>query len=189
MKKPGLLKLAEAGPVLSTRAKGREAADRVQDAVKDGGLVVSFVGVEIATPSFLDEVVMRIAALLRRNESLVVVIAGLSDEVRESLELVVDNRQLRLALLESDQITLLGGTSQLQETLEAAQNLGSFRAPDLAKELKVKLPSLHQRLSALLEAGAVTRKPDTTVKRGRRHAYKATTPDEVDPKKLEAVST
>ncbi len=187
MKKPGLIKLAEIGPVLSTRASGRDAADRVQNSVRNGGLVLSFVGVEIATPSFLDEVVMRVATLLHRNESLVVVITGLSDEVRESLALVVEKRQLRLAVLEDDQIKLLGGTRQLQETLEAAQRLGSFNAPDLADELKLKLPNLHQRLSALLEAGAVTREPDTSAKHGRRHTYKATKPDEVDPEKLEAV--
>jgi predicted transcriptional regulator len=39
----------------------------------------------------------------------------------------------------------------------------------------------------LLEAGAVTRQPDTTAKRGRRNLYEAATPDEVDPEKLEAV--
>lgn len=173
MKKLGIYKFAEFGAVLSTRERGREAADKAEAAIHDGGLILSFAGVEIATPSFLDELFTRIAGLLRQNETLFVVVVGLADEVRESLDLVFEKRQLRMAVLGDKQIELLGGTEQLEETFKAAQKLGSFTAPDLADELKIKLPSLHQRLAALLEAGALTRAPDKTAKHGRRHVYNA----------------
>ena len=55
MKQLGLIRLAEYGPVLSTRDLGREASNRIQEAVGKSGLVIGFEGVEIATPSFLDE--------------------------------------------------------------------------------------------------------------------------------------
>lgn len=184
VKKPRLIGLAEQGPVLSTRASGREAADHVQDAADKGPAVISFAGVEIATPSFLDELVMRAAQLLHGSDALVLVIAELNSEVRESLELVVERRGLQLAVLDEGRIELLGGSRQLQETLVAAQKLGSFKAPELADELKLKLPNLHQRLAPLLESGALTREPDPTAVRGRRHAYRATSPREVDPVNL-----
>jgi hypothetical protein len=187
MKKLGILKLAELGSVLSTRERGRAAADKAESAIKDGGLVVSFTGVEIATPSFLDEVFTRVAGLLRQNESLVVVVTGLGSEMRETVDLVFEKRQMRMAMLQDEQIELLGGTEQLQETFKAAQRLGSFTAPDLAKELKIKLPSLHQRLSPLLEAGAVTREPDKSAKHGRRHIYKAPDPKEIKRRDVKAV--
>jgi len=184
MKKLGIVKMAEIGPVLSSRDGGRAAADKAEAAMKPGGLVVSFKGVEIATPSFLDEVFSRIAGLLRQNESLVIAVTGLDDEVRESLDLIFEKRQLRMAVLNNEQIELLGGTQQLQETLAAAQRLGSFTAPDLAEELKIKLPSLHQRLAALLEAGAITRAPDKSAKHGRRHVYGAPSPKDIEDRRL-----
>lgn len=174
-----LIKLIEFGSVLATRENGRSAADQIQDAAQGPGLVLSFAGVEIATPSFLDEVVARLAGLLHKNESLIVVITGLSDEVRHSLALVLADRHLSFAVLEDEQIKLLGGSRQLEETLVAAQELGSFKASELAEELKIKLPNLHQRLGALLEAGALVRQPDKSGGRGGPHDY--ATPD---PKKL-----
>jgi DNA-binding MarR family transcriptional regulator len=188
MKKLGIFKVAESGPVLSTRERGREAADQAEAAIQDGGLILSFTGVEIATPSFLDELFTRIVGLLRKNESLIVAITGLAEEVRESLDLVFEKRQLKMAALKDQQIELLGGTEQLQETFQAAQNLGSFTAPDLAKELEIKLPSLHQRLSALLEAGAVTRTPDKSAKHGRRHVYTAPTSKDLKNRRLRVLA-
>jgi hypothetical protein len=179
MKKPTLVNIAQFGSVLATRATGREAADRIQDAADSGDVVVSFHGVEIATPSFLDEVVLRVAQVLRGRQR-ILVLAGLDDEVRESLELVLANRDLRLAYLDDDHVKLLGGSKQLDETLRAAQELGSFKAPELAEQLRIKLPNLHQRLSALLESGALTR--DAGAKRG--HDYLAASPEDIDPKKL-----
>jgi hypothetical protein len=185
MKKLQLLNLAEFGAVLSSRATGREAADRVQDVSSHGGLVVNFQDVEIATPSFLDEVVMRSSQLLR-GKDLILVITGLDSEVRESLEMVLEYRDMQLAYLDNKQIKLLGGSKQLNETLSAAQKLGSFKAPELADQLKLKLPNLHQRLSSLLETGALTRESDAGATKGPGHDYFTPTPEDVNPDKLVA---
>ena len=83
--------------------------------------------------------------------------------------------QTLLANLEDDQIKLLGGSRQLKETLREAQRMGEFSAPELAERLQIKLPALHQRLQALLEAGAVGRTRETAGARGR-HAYRAPKP-------------
>ena len=163
--------MGEDGPVLSTRERGREAADQVQEAFDRGSIVINFKSVEVATPSFLDEIVRRLSGLLRGNEERVVVIAQANEDVADSLELVLDKHKMALATVKDDQLELLGGSAQLKTTLKAAQQMGSFSAADLAKELEVKLPNLHQRLKGLMEAGAVAREPDESATRGKRHRY------------------
>jgi hypothetical protein len=155
-----LFNLVEYGTVLSTRERGREAADRLQEALVGGNAVVlNFAGVEVASPSFLDEVLTRLRGLLSGTGSAVVVVAGLNEDVSESLEFVLDRRKMALAALDHGKLSLLGGSSQLQETLAEAGRLGSFKAPELAESLKIKLPNLHQRLKSLAEGGAIGKVP------------------------------
>ncbi len=165
------LNLGEAGRVLSTRERGRQAADLVQDAFDAGSVVINFSAVEVATPSYLDEIVRRLGGLLHGNSDRLVVIAATNEDVSESLELVLEKHRMALAKLQKDQIELLGGSAQLKKTLKAAQQLGSFSAAELAKELELKLPNLHHRLRDLMEAGALARKPDETAERGKRDRY------------------
>lgn len=184
---PEVLDLAEFGSVLSTRERGREAADKLQDRLSSPGVVLDFAGVTIATPSFLDELVVRLGGLLRGNETKIAIVTGVNEDIADSLLLVLDKRGLRLAALTDDHIDLLGGSRQLQETLDAAQRARTFQASDLADELKIKLPNLHQRLKALMEAGAVTREPGEATTRGRRYDY--STPDpatirQIEPEKI-----
>jgi hypothetical protein len=179
MKKLQLLKLGDGEAVLSTRERGHEAADRVQLALDRGSLVLSFDGVEIATPSYLDEIVRRLSGLLRGNQDHLVVVAGTNEEVAESLELVLEKHRMALARVQDQQLELLGGSAQLKKTLAVAQKLGgSFSAADLAKELELKVPNLHQRLKDLMEFGAVAREDDEDAVRGRKHLYD--TPDAAD---------
>ena len=168
-----LLNMGGDDAVLSTRERGRVAADQVQEAFDRGSIVINFKSVEVATPSFLDEIVRRLGGLLRGNEDRVVVITEANEDVADSLELVLDKHKMALATVRDDQLELLGGSAQLKTTLAAAQQMGSFSAADLAKELEVKLPSLHQRLKGLMEAGAVAREPDESATRGKKHRYGA----------------
>ncbi len=168
-----MLKLAEGGTVLSTREAGRLAADRVQDALDKGSLTLNFSGVEIATPSFLDEIVTRLAGLLRGNKDRFVVVVTTSEDVSESLELVLEKHRMALAKIEDDKLELMGGSAQLKKTLDAAARLGHFSALELAAELELKLPNLHHRLKDLLEAGALAREPDGSAERGKRDRYEA----------------
>jgi hypothetical protein len=155
----------------------------VQKALDAGSIVISFAGVEIATPSYLDEIVRRLGGLLRGNKERVVVITGASEEVSESLELVLEKHRMALASVQDQQLTLLGGSAQLKKTLDAAQKLGSFTAADLAKELELKLPNLHQRLKDLMESGALARQPDESAVHGKRDLYDA--PDASELKVLQ----
>lgn len=173
--KPFVLNLAkDYGPVLASRPDGRRAADVVEEALRSGpGVVLNFRGVEIVTPSYLDEIFMRAAGVLRSGGSGLLVASNFGDEVRETVELVLEHRKMMLASIDKEHVALLGGSRQLQETLKAAHTLKEFTSADLAKELKVKLPNLHQRLKALEQSGALSKRRDETAERGTRFIYSA----------------
>ena len=179
MKNITILRLDDAAAVLSTRERGRDAADRLQDALQAGSVVVSFAGVEVATPSFLDEVLTRLHTVLQTNEQAIAIVTGMNEDVRESVELVLRHRGMTLGVLEEGHIQILGGKKHLQQTMAEAEKLGTFKATELAEALKLKLPNLHQRLKALHEAGAIGRETDETAKRGRRHDYQVLDPSEL----------
>lgn len=181
--KPIIIDLSETGPVLSTRERGRELADQVEEGLRSkAGVILNFRGVQIATPSFLNEILTRAAGVLRAPESGLLVATGLTDEVGETLELVLHHRKLMLATLEDKHTELLGGPRHLDETLKAAHKLKEFTAADLAKELQLKLPNLHQRLKALEQAGAIAKSVDDTATRGKRYVWNAPSNDLAKPR-------
>jgi hypothetical protein len=97
---PFVIKLGARGPVLSTRERGRALADELEGALREGtGVVLSFEGVEIVTPSYLDEVLTRAAGILRMPGAGLFVAVGLDEEVRDTLEMVLEHRKLMLAAL------------------------------------------------------------------------------------------
>lgn len=161
--------------VLATRDLGRRVGRDVQDELAGAEiLLLTFTGVEVASPPFLDEILRAVHSVLRGGDTkLMVITLDMNEDVRESLELVLERHKLMLATLSGSQIKLLGGTRQLAETLREAQKLGEFTAPELAERLRLKLPNLHQRLKALTEAGVLMREADDTAERGRRHRYRA----------------
>lgn len=159
---PVVFDLGGRGKVLATRQLGREvgraAADRLVGAQ---ALVLAFWGVEVASPPFLDELLRALRAELRGGGSdRLLVAVSVNEDVRESLQMVLDRQGGALATLAGDRLELLGGSRQLAETLREAQKLGYFTASELAERLKIKLPNLHARLKALAEAGAIAREQD-----------------------------
>jgi len=168
-----LINLIDYGQVLSTRERGHQAADELQRALEDSSVVLNFAGVEVASASFLDEVLSRLRGLLVGAEAKMVVVTETNEDVSETLELVLQRRKMALASLERGQVKLLGGSKQLNATLEAASELQSFKAPELAERLKLKLPNLHQRLKALTDAGALAREADPSATSGVRYDYEA----------------
>jgi hypothetical protein len=157
--KPDVVRLSTYGRVLGTRKLGRELADLIRSraAADDGAIVVDFKGVEVASSPVLDEVALCLRAVIADYADRFVVVANLNDDVQETLELVLESRDMSLAALHDDTLELLGGRAHLEETLAEAQALGTFTAAQLAEQLKVKLPNLYHRLNELQAAGAVAR--------------------------------
>jgi hypothetical protein len=164
--------LARHGDVLATRSIGREVGRDVAERLCDSqGLLLNFHGVDVASPSFLFELIGAIRAALLAPSAHWLLVAGMNDDVRESAELVLERLKMMLGVLNHDQIDLLGGPQHLQDTINAAQQLRVFTAPDLAKELELKLPALHQRLNQLVEAGVLAREDDPRAVRGKRSKF------------------
>jgi DNA-binding MarR family transcriptional regulator len=173
--------LVKHGRVLATRAVGREVGRGVSTLLADsGGLLLSFYEVDVASPAFLSEVVTALRGVLISSEERWLLLTGMNEDVKESIELVLQREKMALGELDAGQIDLLGGSSQLHETLREAQKMGTFTAPDLAGRLKLKLPALHQRLNQLIEAGVLSREDDPTATRGKRGKYTAPTVSDVE---------
>jgi hypothetical protein len=173
--------LARHGRVLATRATGREVGRLAADQLADSaGLLLSFHDVDVASPPFLDEIVRTLRSVLLSADKRWLLVTGYNEDVGESLEMVLQRHKMALGSVDGDNLTLLGGSPQLIETLLEAQRAGGrFTAPDLADRLKMKLPALHQRLNALSDAGVVAREDDPTATRGKRSIYSVPSPDDI----------
>jgi anti-anti-sigma regulatory factor len=147
------------GKVLGTRVLGQEVAAQLRKRAGDGqqDLLVDFAGVQVASSPFLDELARTLRAWNVDHPDHFVVLMNLNEDVQDTLELVLERRDMALAEMTKGTLRLIGGKVHLQETLNAAQELETFTAAELAVQLELKLPNLHQRLVALQAAGAVVR--------------------------------
>lgn len=147
------------GRVLGTRALGVDiAADlRERTAAAGATVVVDFAGVEVASSPVLDEIACALRGTILDHPGRFVVLAHLNEDVRDTLDLVLERRDMTLTLLTDAELHVVGGRQHLDETLAQAVQLGTFTASELADRLELKLPNLHQRLAQLQAAGAVAR--------------------------------
>jgi anti-anti-sigma regulatory factor len=147
------------GKVLGTRTLGKEVAEQLRRRADDGAhdLIVDFSGTRVASSPFLDEVARTLRAWNADNPDRFVLLTGLNEDVADTLALVLERLGMTLAELQGRKLQLIGGREHLKQTLEKAQELKVFTAAQLADQLELKLPNLHQRLVALERAGVVVR--------------------------------
>jgi hypothetical protein len=183
--KPVHFALADHGRVLATRNAGRKVAAHLAELIEgQPSIVLNFHDVEAVTPPFLDELLRVVRAeLAAKREGRVIVVTNLDDDVRETLQLLLDRHRLSLAELRGGRVELLTSVPYLAETLQAAQDLGTeyFTAPQLAERLALKLPNANQRLGQLVQAGAIARERDPDAERGKRYRYSAPQADTLIP--------
>ncbi|MEJ7784764.1 MAG: hypothetical protein WKF96_08175 [Solirubrobacteraceae bacterium] len=175
-----VVRLRDRGTVLGTRSLGAEVADEIRASDPGvGALIIDFGEVRVASSPFLDEIVCAVRSTIADNPDRYVVSSGLNEDVLDTVQLVAERRGIALAVLQADTLHVIGGKRHLEETLAAAQELGSFTAPQLAERLELKLPNLHQRLLQLQNAGVITRTDDTSAERGRRLLFGTPDPGEL----------
>lgn len=157
--KPAVLALRKHGRVLGTRTLGIELAAELREAVTatDGPILVDFNAIQVASSPVLDEISCALRSALLDHPGRIVVLTNLNEDVTETLQLVLEHRDMSLTILDEKGLKLIGGRRHLDETLAGAQELGTFTAAQLAERLAVKLPNLHHRLNQLQAAGAVAR--------------------------------
>ncbi len=183
--KPVHFVLADHGRVLATRNVGRKVAAHLRELIESQpSIVLNFLDVEAVTPPFLDEILRVVRAEFAvERDGRVIVVTNLDDDVRETLQLLLDRHRLSLAELRGGRVELLTSVPYLAETLQAAQDLGTeyFTAPQLAQRLALKLPNTNQRLGQLVQAGAVARQRDPDAERGKRYRYSTPQADALIP--------
>jgi hypothetical protein len=179
---PSTYPLRNHGKVLATRPLGTEVAAALRAATTDAAaVIVDFAEIRVASSPFLDEVACVLRSMIADNPERFILLAHLNEDLMDTLELVLQRRDIVLTAVRDGKLGTVGGTRQLDETLAAAQELETFTAPELAERLELKLPNLHQRLAQLQAAGALTRSDDPSARRGRRLLFK--TP-EIDSRTL-----
>jgi hypothetical protein len=170
---------------LVTRSDGLAAALRVLELTeRPVAIELDFDQVEVVSPQFVEELLggLHQALSRHRDEGVFAVATNMTDVVRSWVELVIAHRRLPgLACYMDGRVDLISSVTHLAETLDVAQSFErAFRAPELAERLGQKLPNTNQRLAALVEAGAVSRRLDRDSKNGKRFVYRAVTPEYVD---------
>jgi hypothetical protein len=168
---------ANFGNVLATREQGRRVGELIDArALEPTSFLLNFDGVAVLTPPFLSQTLDAIYNALKRHrdEGSFAATINLDEDNLETLKMVIDAGDWPgLAYAEDDAVELLNATPQLAETLREAQRLGPFIAPQLAERMGLKLPAANQRLSQLVEAGAMARWRDASAARGKRYQYEA----------------
>jgi len=157
--KPDVVAFRVSGRVLGTRSLGARIAAELRERIvaSDAPVIVDFAEVEVASSPVLDEIACALRASIADQRGRLAVLTHLNEDVHDTLELVLERRDMALTALTGDALHLIGGRQHLEETLAEAQELGTFTAGELAERLGLKLPNLHQRLVQLQAAGAVVR--------------------------------
>jgi len=175
------ISLGQHASVLASRDTGRTIGAALADALRESSLLLDFTGVEVVTPPFLDEVLRAVHGSLSRQEpTRVLIVSGLNEDVRETLAIVLERAHMMLGSLDEDQLELLGGPEHLRTTLTEAASLGHpFDAPAIAERLKLKLPNVNARLTALVKAGVLVRERDPHAGRGIKYTYDVPSPEDI----------
>jgi hypothetical protein len=171
--------LAGEGRMLATREFGREVRHRVEElmATMEPGdtLIVECGQVFAMTVSFADECLGKLVAdrASADGEAGLLIVAA-SEDLAETLSIVMERRKLAIANVGNDgRISLLGTTAPwLSETMSAAAELETFRVGELAEKIGATAPATNNRLRVLLQAGAVMRERSVPDHGGREFIYK-----------------
>lgn len=171
------------GAFLATRALGktvlRDLEDRLAGVNDNDCLVIDFTGVEAMSISFVDEFLGRYYGTLTTIEQppTVVLLTGLNEDNRESITVCMQRHDLIVAYADANTVSLLGAPAVLDETYQAASELGTFTATHLAKRLEITAPNANNRLKRLAAARALVRNRGIAHRGGKEFTYTVPTWD------------
>jgi hypothetical protein len=169
------MKLSERGAVLATRRAGRDLAHDLQDRWQGAFAVdLDFEGVVAVTPPFLDELFKAIRSELDSHDGSVVYASNMNEDVHETAKMILGRDRSALVYLHEGEVALITEDEMLADTFTRAVSMQMpFTAPDLAEGLDLTLQNANSRLNTLRRFGAVARRKDPAVQRGRRFLYLA----------------
>jgi hypothetical protein len=159
MVEPVLFGVGQLGAFLATRSRGREGRERLDVELVDRAgvdLTIDFTSVSAMTFSFVDEFLGKfLSAFAPSMVDATVKLAGLNVENLEAVTICLERRDRQVVNLGDDGALHLLGDEMLAETFEAAVQLGSFRANDLAAALSLSPQNVNNRLKRLTDVGAL----------------------------------
>jgi hypothetical protein len=167
----------------ATRDRGRRVREDVESEIGrlQGGqtLALDFAGVEGVTVSFGDELLAKL--VIDRSTGQFVdrglVIESANEDVRETLETVLTRRKVAAVNIDGDgRPEVLGGPGWLPETLDAAVELRSFSAAELAERLGLTPQAANNRLANLVATGGVVRERVVPEGGGKEFGYRVAIP-------------
>lgn len=169
---------------LATRDRGREVREDIERElarVSSGeALVLDFTDIDAITHSFGDECIGKLALSRSSGEftDKGLWAEGLTEDVRETLVIVLERRKLSLASLGTEgRVTFLAEPAWLAETLAAAMKLRSFSALELAEALGITAQAVNNRLKLVVASGAVVKERTVPERGGKEFAYKVAVPE------------
>jgi hypothetical protein len=131
---------------------------------------------EALSVSFTDELVGRLLASRAHGEfeDRALVIVGVSDDTRETVEAVLARRNVPGIYRDnkSKKLVALAGAPWFAKTLIEAQDLRTFGAADLGSRLGLSPQAANNRLRALTTSGAVVRERITPERGGKEFEYR-----------------
>jgi hypothetical protein len=163
------------GLFLSGRGQGatdRERLLRLTESTPGRVLTLDFTGVEAMTRLYADELLGRFLSAYAAGDvsAAGIRLTGLTEEASDAVTVALEQR--RQCVLDADQNRLLGHTAALDETYEIAQDLGVFAAADIAAELRITQGAANNRLTRLVQAGALTRARTSPAQGGKEFVYR-----------------
>lgn len=175
--------VARWGAFLATRERGRKVREDIEEKLAElpsgDTLVLNFSGIEGITVSFGDECVAKL--IIDRTSGTFadrgVVIEAVNEDVRETFEAVLTRRKISAVCLgPTGHPEILGEREWLPATLDAAMELRSFSASELAEKLNLTPQAANNRLKALVASGAVVRERVIPEGGGKEFSYTVVIP-------------
>jgi hypothetical protein len=159
-----LIEDAEAG-VLRTAEAGQFRYEQVMKGMRkqDPGVPVAldFTNIRAVTVPYVDA---SIGALLGGwlsgyHDEHPLLVYGADEDVRATITAALRARRLVILAVGPGEPELLGGDPVLDETVQAARELGTeFSVTDLAERLNLSAPATNNRLRTLARSGAIARR-------------------------------
>jgi hypothetical protein len=170
---------------LSTRDFGKKVLRDLEDRLPTGtsAVIIDFAGVAAMTHSFTDEFLGHYYSGLATHEAgpVTVTLTGLNEDLRETIVVCLERRDLIALEQQGDQLMLLAASDVLDQTFALAQEIQTFTAMDIAKQLSITAPNANNRLKRLVAARAIVRQQRVAERGGKEFIYSVPTTADGQP--------
>ena len=175
--------IAKWNAFLATRERGRRVREDIEEklaALSPGdSLAMDFADVEGITVSFGDECIAKLI-IGRTTGDFVdrgLFVEGANEDVYETIDTVLARRKVAVVSMDrSGRPEILGEKGWLPATLEAALELRSFKASELAERLGITPQAVNNRMKLLVASGAVARERGVPEGGGKEFSYSVVVP-------------